>query len=176
MKKSRLERLFDLPFQMTKVATILFIGAMAAVLIVAVFYRYGLNNSIRWSEEVARSLMVWMTFTAIPLAWRKSNEGMDEFVRVDLAIRHLPRRIAAVVEGLSLLVILLFLVVLGWKGLELAQRSSGQFMATIKLSFFWIYLSIPVGCVLMSLATLERMTLLLRRTDSDTTIPTKGVN
>ena len=161
--------LLDPLFQLAKVATIAFIGAMAVVLIVAVFYRYGLNDSIRWSEETARALMVWMTFTAVPLAWRSSGDGMDEFVRVDLATRRLPLRVALLLEGLCLLAILVFLALLGWKGLELAYRSAGQHLASIKISYFWIYLSIPAGCLLMCLATLERMALLLQNAREDGT-------
>ncbi len=162
MNQQGYSALLDPLFQLAKAAAITFIGAMAVILIVAVFFRYGLNNSIRWSEEVARVLMVWMTFTAVPLAWRKSIDGVDEFVRVDIATRMIPVRVAVIVEALSLLAILVFLAVLGWKGFELAVRSAGQILASIKISFFWIYLSIPVGCTLMCIATLERMVLLLQ--------------
>ena len=172
MNKPKFSMLLDLLFQLAKVATIAFIGAMAVVLFVAVFYRYGLNNSIRWSEEAARALMVWMTFTAIPLAWRKSGDGLDEFVRVDLATRLLPLRVALLLEALCLVAILVFLALLGWKGLELAHRSMGQHLASIKISYFWIYLSIPAGCLLMCIATLERMAILLQNLgEADTSSP-----
>jgi C4-dicarboxylate transporter DctQ subunit len=120
--------------------------------------------------------MVWMTFTAIPLAWRKSEDGLDEFVRVDLATRMFPRRIAFLVEVLSLLAILVFLLLLGWKGLELAQRSAGQLLASINISFFWIYLSIPVGCALMCLATLERIAILLLNSGNQDAPPPRQVS
>ena len=174
MRQHRYSSLLEWPLRLARIATIAFIGATAAVLIVAVFFRYGLNNSIRWSEEVARALMIWMTFTAIPLAWRKTSTDHDQFVRVDLAVRVLPPRIALLIEALCLLAILVFLLVLGWNGMELALRSARQYLASVQISYFWIYLSVPVGCALMCLVTFERMLLLLRK-PSGTVITPAGM-
>ena len=46
------------------------IGAMTLVILYQVFMRYVLNDPPTWSEEIARFMMVWMTFLVAPLAYR----------------------------------------------------------------------------------------------------------
>jgi len=65
---------------------------MAVIVAVQVFSRYALNHSLFWSEELARFLLVWLTFLGasgsyyrgshpgvdflyakMPLAWRKAS-------------------------------------------------------------------------------------------------------
>ena len=53
---------------------------MAMVLIVGaqVFFRYALNHSLFWSEELARFLLVWLTFLGASTAYfRGAHPGVD---------------------------------------------------------------------------------------------------
>ena len=53
---------------------------MAMVLIVGaqVFFRYGLNHSLFWSEELARFLLIWLTFLGASTAYYHwSHPGVD---------------------------------------------------------------------------------------------------
>ncbi len=52
--------------------------AMTMVVAVQVFCRYVLNHSLFWSEELARFLLVWLTFLGASSAYyRKANPGVD---------------------------------------------------------------------------------------------------
>ena len=42
------------------VAAILLV-IMTAIVLLQVFFRYGLNNSLSWTEELAKIMMVWIT-------------------------------------------------------------------------------------------------------------------
>jgi TRAP-type C4-dicarboxylate transport system permease small subunit len=44
---------------------------MTAIVILQVFYRYALNHSLFWSEELARYLLVWLTFLGATVAYRR---------------------------------------------------------------------------------------------------------
>jgi TRAP-type C4-dicarboxylate transport system permease small subunit len=45
---------------------------------VQVFFRYVLNHSLFWSEELARYLLVWLTFLGSSSAYyRKAHPGID---------------------------------------------------------------------------------------------------
>ena len=60
--------------------------AMTLIVAIQVFFRYVLNNSLFWSEEVALLILVWLTFLGATVAYhRGAHPGMDEF------IRHMPR-------------------------------------------------------------------------------------
>ena len=53
---------------------------MAVIVAVQVFFRYVLNHSLFWSEELARYLLVWLTFLGASVAYRrKAHPGIDFF-------------------------------------------------------------------------------------------------
>jgi hypothetical protein len=54
------------------------IAIMTLIILIQVFFRYVLNAAPSWSEEVARSMMVWMTFAVAPIAYRTGgNVALD---------------------------------------------------------------------------------------------------
>lgn len=74
---------------------------MTAVVVCQVFFRYVLNASLFWSEELARYLLVWLTFLGASVAYRSgSHPG------IDVLVNRLPsgfRRLAALaVHGVSI--------------------------------------------------------------------------
>jgi TRAP-type C4-dicarboxylate transport system permease small subunit len=53
---------------------------MATLVAVQVFFRYVLNHSLFWSEELARYFLVWLTFLGASVAYyRKVHPGIDIF-------------------------------------------------------------------------------------------------
>ena len=59
--------------------------SMTATVILQVFSRYILNHSLFWSEELARYLLVWLTFIGATVAYhRNMHPGVDFlFKRLD---------------------------------------------------------------------------------------------
>jgi TRAP-type C4-dicarboxylate transport system permease small subunit len=57
-------------------------GAMTLIVALQVFFRYGLNHSLFWSEELARMILVWLTFLGASVAFRrKVHPGIDVVTR-----------------------------------------------------------------------------------------------
>ena len=55
---------------------------MAAVVAAQVFFRYGLNQSLFWSEELARYQLVWLSFLGATVAYRRqANPSIDALYR-----------------------------------------------------------------------------------------------
>lgn len=51
---------------------------MAQAIILQVIFRYLLNNSLFWSEELARYLLVWLSFLGASCAYyRRAHPGID---------------------------------------------------------------------------------------------------
>jgi hypothetical protein len=63
---------------------ILMIGVVAA----QVFFRYVLNHSLFWSEELARYILVWLTFLGASVAYRRGVHP-----RIDLFVSRLARAV-----------------------------------------------------------------------------------
>ena len=65
-----------------KIATILastLIGLMTLVILYMVYFRYVLNDTPYWSEEVARCMMLWMTFIVLPVSYN-SNLALEKLL------------------------------------------------------------------------------------------------
>jgi TRAP-type C4-dicarboxylate transport system permease small subunit len=87
--------------------------SMAAIVAAEVFSRYVLNHSIFWSEELARYLLVWLTFLGASVAYRRHAHAT-----VDVIYRRLPHLAKAASALLVHICSLLFfgvMVVYGWQ-------------------------------------------------------------
>ena len=138
------------------------LALMVVIILAQVFFRYVLNAALPWPEEAARFLMMWMTGLAAPAIYRRGG-----FVAIDMLEVALPKRGAALLQLALLLISALVLAVAlkyGWKhvnsgwlfnsaSLRLPLEMFGMGLVRVKLA--WMYLSIFVGFVLLSLANLE---------------------
>lgn len=74
--KSPLRRvLFSVNFTISKVSAVLaggLLGLMVLMILAQVFYRYILNDSLAWTEELAKFTMVWIACLVAPWAYREN--------------------------------------------------------------------------------------------------------
>ena len=116
------------------------IGVITLQIVSRVFF-----TAVGWTEEVARFLLVWITFLAATLAFRRGRHIAVTFV-VD-ALPGLPRRLARIAALLVSLGFLLGLVTIGW---EYMQVQSFQKSASLRLSMTWVYAVIPLSATIMA--------------------------
>ncbi len=114
--------------------------AMALVTGLQVFFRYGLNHSLFWSEEVGRILLVWITFLGATVAYRrKAHVGIDVVVR---------RLAPAAQRGLERLLLglssLFFLVLIGY-GIRFIRFIAHQKTAALGLPMGLPYTVVPLS-------------------------------
>jgi TRAP-type C4-dicarboxylate transport system permease small subunit len=133
----------------TRIALVLGSGIFILVLLWGVFSRYVLNAAVPWIDELAIFLMIWLVFLGIGVAaHERAHIGM-------LAARDaLPPAARRGVVLLGDLLMIAFLAVAAYEGTRLAVSVIPQRSAALRLSFFWPYLSIPVGAALMILQLL----------------------
>lgn len=138
------------------------IALMVVFILVQVFCRYVLNNALPWPDEAARFMMLWMTGLIAPSAYRRGG-----FVAIDMFERALPRPIAAI-TGLFLLTVSLAVLVVGVQ-LGYNHVNSGWLFASsslkvpldligmkaIKIKLAWMYMSLFVGLVLLTIVNIE---------------------
>ncbi len=121
-------------------ALILCLGAMTAVVFANVSLRYLTNESIPWADEVARYLMIWMTFLGAGLVLRHGGH---------VAITNLQEGLPGPAQrGLRILIVLLllgFFAFMMWVGREYMLRMQFQKTPATRISFIWIYAAMPVG-------------------------------
>lgn len=139
-----LERLADILGKITGVLARLMLVFVAGVLFVQVVLRYGFGFSLPWPEEAARYLMIWVVMLAGSLLVKD-----DQLVRVDFLDYLWSPRLLAVRNALFRVALAVMLGVLLYSGYDNAEFGARRRSATLGLSFYWIYLAIPVGAGLM---------------------------
>jgi len=137
------------------------VGAMTAIVLVAVFFRYVLGDALEWSEELSKFLMIWMTFVAAPLGL--SQGGYIGINILPNALTGKPRLYhLTLLFGRVIAVILTIIFI--WQGIELAWIARIQKAASMDLSFFWVYLAIPFGSVMIFAVVFEQFVADLEKT------------
>ena len=138
------------------------IGLMVIIILIQVFFRYGLNSALPWPDEAARFLMLWMTGLIAPSAYRWGG-----FVSIEMLFRFLPSRILKFLILLLLIISLMVLIVglqFGIKHVDsgwLFESSSMKWplfligIESTRIKLAWMYMSIPVGLCMMSLVNIE---------------------
>lgn len=129
--------------KITILIVILLAAVMVLTVLVGVFFRYVLRNSLSWSEELARYLMIWAALLSISIGIKDK-----EHVGIQLIIRNLPIKYARILNFLVNVIILIFLSVLSYKGMFIAIKAIPQLSLGLGISMFWALLSIPVSGVL----------------------------
>lgn len=124
-------------------AFLLFWG-MAIVTFLQFFSRYVLNDSIAWTEEIDRYLLMWLTFIGSAVVFRRRTN-----IAVDILPYMLPEKAARILRAISDCITLAFvgaLVVMSWSVME---KMKIQRMTVFDVSMSVVYAGIAFGCLLM---------------------------
>ncbi len=144
--------------RVAKVLSLSLIGLMTFVILYQVFFRYVLNAAPSWSEEVARSLMVWMTFAVAPLAYRLgANVALETFLRM------FGGRLLILLEIVIHLLVMAFIVVFFERSLDFVERGANIRATTFPLQMNYVYAILPVSFAVMFTVGLEHLLTRARR-------------
>ncbi|GAB6175816.1 TRAP transporter small permease [Desulfobaculum senezii] len=114
-----IRRLSGLVNTLTEGALMLCAVGMVAVISLQVFCRYVLNDSLFWSEELGRMLLVWLTFLGACVAYKRGAH-----IGVDILTERLsghPRRAAHILAHLVALAFFAVLITSGMRVLDFMQ-------------------------------------------------------
>jgi TRAP-type C4-dicarboxylate transport system permease small subunit len=119
------------------------LAAMAVIVFANVALRYLTDESIVWSEEVARYLMIWLTFLGIGPVLRVGGH-----IAIDTLPAALPQGAARVLRTLLLLMVGGFCLAGAWYGYALVQRTIPQTTPVTDVSFALVSAAVPTGFLL----------------------------
>ncbi len=125
-------------------AVIACLVTMSGVVFTNVALRYLTNQSIPWADEVARYLMIWMTFLAAGLVLRQGGH-----VAITNLQEALPGRLQIALRAALALLLFGFFAYMVWVGQEYMTRMGRQLTPATRISFWYIYLAMPVGFSLL---------------------------
>ena len=119
---------------------------MVMVVVVDVTGRYIFNHPLLWSGELVTMLFIWQTFLAAAGGLRR---GLH--VGVDFIVNTFPVRLQALTNIVIYMMMLVMLVIVGYMGWGYAQQAHFKMLQILGISYTWVNLAAPVGCLLMAL-------------------------
>lgn len=113
------------------------------------------GRPINWTQDFALLAFAWLTFLGADVLARSGK-----LINIDMVINLLPKSIQKVVGIVFDLMMLAFLVVLIYFGYQLVTQSWTRMFNTLRLSYAWCTMAVPIGAFLL-------FTTMVRRTLSD---------
>ncbi len=100
--------------------------------------------ALTWSEELSRYLLVWGTFFAATMAYKRGNH-----IAITFVIEAFPKKIRAAFVTLSYLLSLVFFVITAYFGVEMIKMQVFQISPAMSIPMKYIYYSIPLSMFIM---------------------------
>lgn len=118
--------------------------ALFGVVFLQFFARYVLNDSPGWTEEIARYLLIGVTFIGSVMAMRKGTH-----IAVEAIFKYLGPRTRHVLLLVVDLTVVLFCIFLAITAAQLSLRTN-QYMVSVDISKAWVYWFVCASLVAMS--------------------------
>lgn len=122
------------------------VAVILTVAVVQVVFRYVLHNSIVWSEELMRYLMLWVVAVGAGLSFSRG-----QFLGMRMLVERLPPSARRMADIMGAVLMLVFLATLIWYGSIFAWGTRKQSAVALGLSMFWVHVSVVVAAALVAL-------------------------
>lgn len=141
-----------LNFFMEKTVGII-LALMSVVVLLQVLVRFVFEQfSVPWSEELARYLMIWLTFIGSAIATRRAK-----LIAIDAIVFSLPAKFGKVLKTVAHILSIVFYMILLMIGIEWFQFGFSETAPVLKIPKAYVYGSMFVGAALMILNTLAHL-------------------
>lgn len=126
------------------IAFILF-WALSLIVFLQFFTRYILNDSLAWTEEIARYGLMWLAFIGGAMVTRRKTHIAVELLGNLMKPGLLRTSLFAMVD----IVTLVFIGLLAYFSVTITERMGFQRMTVIDLPMSLVYGGVAVGCFMM---------------------------
>lgn len=142
-------RIFD---RILDVVLFVILFAMTAVVAANVFCRFVLHFSISWGDELAQTLMVWLTFLGAAAATREKAHYAFDYL-----VRNLPGRSKKVFRVFTQIVCIGAILILLWYSWQVTWGIRRWIMPATEINRAFVYGASPVGCLFMLMYTIRNL-------------------
>jgi TRAP-type C4-dicarboxylate transport system permease small subunit len=126
--------------------------ALGFIVFLQFFTRYVLNDSLAWTEEIARYGLMCVTFIGGAMVTRRNSQ-----IAVVLLPNLLPAWASRMLLAIVDLITLTFLGLLAYFSVLIVERMQVQRMTVIDLSMSYVYGAVAFGCFLMLARQIQRV-------------------
>ena len=120
------------------------------LIFVQVVMRYVFNNSLSWSEELARYLFIYDVMIGAAIAIRRNSH-----LQIDILINLMKPKVRTILTIIATLAGMVFMVFLLSYSITLVQTGARTMSAGLGIPMSIPYSCMPVGIVLMLLTSIE---------------------
>lgn len=145
-----IQKILDFSEQFLAVVCVVCFAAMFVLGVATVFFRFVVESSLAFPDELIRYLFVWVMFLGSAVALRRNSHAA-----IGIFVAQLPdgaKRLALLVASLASAAFFIILVV---KGGELTVRVMPQISPALEVSMAWVYAAVPVGAAFMLIYVVE---------------------
>jgi TRAP-type C4-dicarboxylate transport system permease small subunit len=139
-----MQRIIDWVVKVTDLVIMAIMIALFGIMLTGIVFRYILNDSLQWSDEILVWGLVWIIMlgsVGVMAQWRH--------VYVPVCVLALPTRWRIPVVILSKIVTMIFIALIAYYGFEVFQSRFHRVSVSLDLSSRWEKLAMPVGAALM---------------------------
>jgi len=148
-------------FKLVDLPGLLALWGLAVIVFLQFFTRYVLNDSLAWTEEIARYVLILVAFLGAITVTRKGTHIFLEFF-----YRYLPpvvgKWLSVAMEALTVF----FYGYLAWLGVELAQKTRTK-MASAEIPKSLVYWLVVAGLVAITFFSIVWLVRKLRQKPED---------
>ena len=117
-------------------------SAMTLVTFIQVVMRKVFNNSLSWSEELARYIFIWLIYIGISYGCK-----LRKHIKIDAALNLFPKKVRPYVVVLGDILFILFAIYIAYTGVtySLSQMQFNTRSPALKIPMEYVYMSTVVG-------------------------------
>lgn len=146
------KKYLDLLDRALRHAAVVFMAVIFLVALLQVMIRYVSGIPMVWTEELARNLLVWMTFLLMGPALKA---GLH--YSVDYLISFLPFLGRVWLHRVADMITLSFGLLMLWIGIDFTVLTADARTAALEISTGWISSALPVGAVILCVYAIARL-------------------
>lgn len=125
---------------------------MTLLIFVQVVMRYVFNNSLSWSEELARYVFIWLIYIGISYGCK-----LRKHIKIDAALYLFPKKAQPYVVLVGDILFIAFALYIAYTGLfySIYQIQYNMRSPALKIPYQYIYMSTVVGFGLVAIRQLQ---------------------
>ena len=143
-----------------EIATVLIAFFIAGSMILGVFFRFVLNSSLGWTDEVSALLLAVMMFLVAGIGFHERLH-----IGVGVLIERLPSLGQKVLDVVLHLISGAFFVLVAYEGAKVAQSGMAMTLATIRIPRGVFFYAMPIGGAFAAMVCINNISLIVRGRD-----------
>ena len=147
-----MKKLCDVCYKIAGYIAGLLLACMMIILVIQVFRRRVLSNSLTFAEELIRFMEIWLAFLGASLCVKD-----DTHPTVTIVFGLFPQTVQKYLKYIIYLLIVLVGAVMIASGVMLCIKNQAQLTPTLRISYAWVYAAIPVSGALIALQAVGQL-------------------